>query len=625
MALPVLPPEPPQAIEALRTLAWDRAPAEFVAVGLNHPKPAVRREAARLLGQLDTSPDPWLVPLLGSYDPSLREAAARSLALTPGPAEPLLAAWTALPHDARTLARDEVGPALLDGLGRRGDGTVVATLAAALDLPASHAVPAAHALGRLGRRKVAGVEAAIPALSRCASAAPARAPDPARACAWALARIGLQTSDDATRTALDQAARDRGEAWLVRALGTAGEPPSWAFDHADREVRVASLTGPSVPTGRIIAALADPDPWVADQAVLAATSRPLAEVEPPLRQVLARAEDTRGATLATALVGLGAVPSASDAADPRPAVAGAWFAAAPTEAWLELLATLPAPQPGPATPLERKLVGMISALEAPDEVRLADPLLPALIQALHRSPHPWARAASPALAARLGLVDPLAGALTDPAPEVVFAALQAVADADAHPDWEHRVLGLVVAQASHPLPHVRAAAARALQRHDLPVPSLDHRPRDDRKPASPGRRPTTVLVTTTRGELILRLEPDIAPAAVQAFLEFAPQQTDHVFHRVVPAFVVQTGDPTGTGWGGPGFTLPDEDSLRPFVAGAVGFAKSVPDDAGSQWFITTVDQPHLTGDYTRFGRLIRGLDVARSIEPGDRILKVQAR
>jgi len=96
-------------------------------------------------------------------------------------------------------------------------------------------------------------------------------------------------------------------------------------------------------------------------------------------------------------------------------------------------------------------------------------------------------------------------------------------------------------------------------------------------------------------------------------------------HRVVPAFVAQGGDPTGTGWGGPDWWVPDEDSLRPFDLGAVGMAKAGADTGGSQWFITTVEQPHLTGDYTRFGHVIEGMDVASALEPGDVLERVEVK
>ena len=126
--------------------------------------------------------------------------------------------------------------------------------------------------------------------------------------------------------------------------------------------------------------------------------------------------------------------------------------------------------------------------------------------------------------------------------------------------------------------------------------------------------------------MTLSLDPETAPLAVGNFALLAEQGFfDDVFwHRVVPGFVVQTGCPRGDGWGGPGWTVPDEVSATPYVAGSVGMARNTPHDTGgSQWFITTEPTPHLVGDYTRFGTVVQGMDVARRLERGDRITSVR--
>jgi cyclophilin family peptidyl-prolyl cis-trans isomerase/HEAT repeat protein len=128
-------------------------------------------------------------------------------------------------------------------------------------------------------------------------------------------------------------------------------------------------------------------------------------------------------------------------------------------------------------------------------------------------------------------------------------------------------------------------------------------------------------VVTSRGKLDLVLFPELAPAAVANFVRLVEQgfYTDLIFHRVVPDFVVQTGDPTGTGWGGPGHSIRDEFSTRPFLRGSLGMARSGKDTAGSQWFITHSRQPHLDRHYTLFGQLSGGWDVLDGIAVGDRI------
>ncbi|MBI1885044.1 MAG: peptidylprolyl isomerase [Chloroflexi bacterium] len=130
----------------------------------------------------------------------------------------------------------------------------------------------------------------------------------------------------------------------------------------------------------------------------------------------------------------------------------------------------------------------------------------------------------------------------------------------------------------------------------------------------------TAVLHTEKGDITIRLLPDIAPNAVNSFVALARDgYFDGVtFHRVLPGFVAQTGDPTGTGSGGPGYTLPDEFSDHPFVRGTVGMASSGrPNSAGSQFFITLGEASHLNGAYTVFGKVIEGIDVADSLTPRD--------
>ena len=95
------------------------------------------------------------------------------------------------------------------------------------------------------------------------------------------------------------------------------------------------------------------------------------------------------------------------------------------------------------------------------------------------------------------------------------------------------------------------------------------------------------------------------------------------FHRVVPDFVVQAGDPRGDGEGGPGYTIRDEINERPYLRGTVGMALDWADTGGSQFFITHSPQPHLDAKYTVFGRVIAGMDVVDKIQQGDVIRRVR--
>ena len=130
-------------------------------------------------------------------------------------------------------------------------------------------------------------------------------------------------------------------------------------------------------------------------------------------------------------------------------------------------------------------------------------------------------------------------------------------------------------------------------------------------------------VYTTRGHFIMQLLPDLAPEHVNSFVFLARDKffNGTVFHRVEPGFVVQGGDPTGTGRGGPGYTVPLEASQEPFVRGVLGMARSNdPNSAGSQWFVTLGDAPHLNGQYTVFGKVVQGMDIVDCIQVGDSII-----
>lgn len=133
-----------------------------------------------------------------------------------------------------------------------------------------------------------------------------------------------------------------------------------------------------------------------------------------------------------------------------------------------------------------------------------------------------------------------------------------------------------------------------------------------------------VDVQTTDGTFRVALDPLTAPLAVSAFTWLAERDRldGTPCHRVVPGFVMQTGDPRGDGYGGPEWLLPDEVSALPFSTGSVGMARSGRDTGGSQWFVTTSPQPHLVGDYTRFGEVVDGLDIVRRLDTDDRVLDV---
>jgi cyclophilin family peptidyl-prolyl cis-trans isomerase/HEAT repeat protein len=131
-------------------------------------------------------------------------------------------------------------------------------------------------------------------------------------------------------------------------------------------------------------------------------------------------------------------------------------------------------------------------------------------------------------------------------------------------------------------------------------------------------------INTVRGPIRLELFGTDAPITVWNFLNLARSgyYRNTRFHRVVPNFVAQDGDPRDDGNGGPGYAIRDEMNRRRYERGAVGMALSGPDTGGSQYFITHSPQPHLDGHYTVFGRVIRGFDVLDKLVQGDLITRV---
>ena len=128
-------------------------------------------------------------------------------------------------------------------------------------------------------------------------------------------------------------------------------------------------------------------------------------------------------------------------------------------------------------------------------------------------------------------------------------------------------------------------------------------------------------IATPRGAIVIDLEAAHAPKTVNNFVSLARDgfYDGLVFHRVIPNFMVQGGDPTGTGMGGPGYTFEDETNGNPLTheRGVISMANSGPNTNGSQFFITHDPQPHLNGRHTVFGRVASGMEAVDAIRQGD--------
>ena len=124
-------------------------------------------------------------------------------------------------------------------------------------------------------------------------------------------------------------------------------------------------------------------------------------------------------------------------------------------------------------------------------------------------------------------------------------------------------------------------------------------------------------IETDQGTIVIELYKDKAPKTVENFVTLANKgfYNGIIFHRVIPGFMIQTGDPTGTGRGGPGYTFADEfgPGLKHTGAGILSMANAGPNTNGSQFFITLAATPWLDGKHAIFGKVVEGMDVVRKI------------
>ena len=153
-------------------------------------------------------------------------------------------------------------------------------------------------------------------------------------------------------------------------------------------------------------------------------------------------------------------------------------------------------------------------------------------------------------------------------------------------------------------------------------------------PPGPGTKIVSPIVTlqTTKGTIVIKLFPEVTPVTCNNFVKLVAKKfyDGLTFHRVDPGFVIQGGDPKGTGSGGPGYAIKNEDNkMLRHNRGAVAMANSGMDTAGSQFYIViTKPAPHLdekqgaVNKYTIFGQVISGQDVAEKITIGDKMIKV---
>lgn len=643
-----LTPEDAQAIFQIEAM---RLPPLALESFVEHEDAETRARAARALGRLRTRAS--LSSLLGlARDPSpaVRAEAAFALGQTPETGEGLRA-WLYDEQDS------EVRAAIVEALGKQGTTDAIPALLSSLTSvsaglkPPLEAEAAAVALGRLAVRNVAGVKetavtgALLDALRRFDG-------DLRRGAAFALARIApTSLPPDQQAILLERAQGDHDpvvRAYLVRASGPL------ELNAADRAALYAAIArdpdcGVRVATARAAGASG----WVGVTALL---SDPEVSVRLETIAALAKIDGVEHAALLQPLLDAGSTLEASEAArasgDSREVLAAAALSTLATRELLpltgerSLTALLDPARPtriraaaAAALPDRDQLV-KLSVSDGEAAVRTAavshlmelgprpeqvlalfgafDPMVVA-VAAEHLIEHPL-----PAAEGRL--LDAIATANPDALDLLTLSlkALESLYDgakplvrapaAEASP--------LVEALLTHPDPHIHEEAVKLARTLGVSPPAYQHHVIgvDLAKVATM----RSARIRTTRGEVIVSLYAEEAPLTVWNWATLAEKGwfDGLVFHRVVPDFVVQDGDPRGDGWGGPGYSIPDEIGPGHYREGTLGMALSGPDTGGSQWFVTLSPQPHLDGTYTIFGEVTAGMQVFRAIQPGDRILSV---
>jgi cyclophilin family peptidyl-prolyl cis-trans isomerase/HEAT repeat protein len=635
----IVPPPPPPVPDLIRLLSDSEA--------------RVRRRAALGVGRVGlregVAP---LLPLLKDSEPEVRQMVAFALGLI----------GDASAHYPLVASLDDESPLVkgsaAEGLGLIGDPAAaepIARMAAALVNAGAASPPPSEDQDVRRDTPAAALRLAIFALTRLRAYEPlARAVlDQAgqpRVRWWPVAYALQRLEDPRARPALLALSRDSHpytRAFAARGLGGLGKTSDPAVAAALLSLVTGSDRMVAIEAIRALGRLGDPsagpalrgliqnpksDPSLRVEAVLAAGTVKASELDDPLLDALT---DSSASVRAGALRAL----AQRDEVSFLTVLSGIdadrdWSVRASLATVLGTLST-PAGLPRLRVLVDDSDQRVVpAALDA--WVRLNAPDAASLLQARLTADDPVVRAAAARGLASLkvntasaALADAYRAGLKDTTYVARAAALQALADlrtpeaaavlteALADKDWAVRVhaarlLRLIDATSDAALrirPASTAHAADDYQAQQLTTPAVS----------------TQAYIETDRGTVQLELAVLDAPLTVDNFITLAKKGffDGLTFHRVVPAFVVQTGDPRGDSEGGPGYTIRDELNQRPYVRGTVGMALDWADTGGSQFFITQSPQPHLDGKYTVFGRVLSGMDVVDRLEPGDVIRHVR--
>lgn len=613
---------PLSTAELIFQVEAQRLPVTALSGFVADANPKVRARAIQAAGRLHAESD-FFAGAAADSDPTVRRETAFALGFVERSA-PLIRA---------RLAEESVGEvraALVVALGRVGEPVDVPRLMAALQTAQS--AEAALSLGRMGVRKVegAGTDAVVAALLDTIDygIVPFAYGETRRVAAWALSRTTLVEISPGVSQRLRRAATEdtdpRVRAWLVRAaapvLKDARFLAAVSTDEAP-EVRIAAVRAMAkhgCDATALAARFTDLEPGVREESFTAAAECKGGPVE-PIKTALATGTPAERAAALVTLHRLRALPAA--------------LSEYQGESW----------------PLPVRIAAVEAMLERPKLQRMAlhhaDPRLRSAAAGALLSGDEPPRANE--LVELLGASDPvIAQAAADaareqPDPVLEKPLLSLLSRRElSRPVGLSAVRALDALYATGRLPRPSADAAKLLRRW-IEAPELSELTTrlapllglENVRSRHPDRvlpslaqvaRVRSARVMTARGEIRIELMPETAPLTVWNFATLAEKGyfDDLIFHRVVPDFVIQTGDPRGDGWGGPGYEIPDEISDESYGVGTVGMALSGPDTGGSQWFITLSPQPHLDFGYTVFGRVSLGMRTASEILRGDKIERI---
>ena len=581
---------------------------ELVRGMLSDTAPEVRSAAAfacMLLDDGQAMPD--LIRLLSDPDPRVAGSAARAIgSLGRGDGEDALVA--AIPR----AAAPEPRASLLESLWRFADKeSTAAALPYASDPDPKVRASALYALSRKP------IEGSLPALTAALSDTDA---DAAAGAARALGILAHKESTEPLAATLES-----GKAHLITSSLNALESileknPGVPFS-AEQRARVIALAG-------------DANPNLAIPALVLLRQFVSADHE-ALQRVWSIATTGQGRRRQVALLSAAAAlrERAKGALDPAVASPDAPLRAAAAEGLFYLSSAQAAPYrsrlAADPSPLVRiAVLGGLRTAAAVQDNR-------SLVQSAFSDPDAGVRASAVEAFALLNdsavlpqVLLAVQNSAGDEAPDVAIAAIAVAEKLRSVPEAR----GVVEAAYRLPKTLTERLARRSLVRYFRADPAAYPAPEykisktvaDYAAILADAGKPWRANVETVKGNFHLRFHGDMAPMTVMNFVGLAQKKFfDGIeIHRVVPDFVVQDGDPTGTGNGGPGYEIRDENDQVPYRTGTVGMALAGPDTGGSQWFVTLSPQPHLDGTYTAFGEVEDGRDVVERIDQWDRIAHV---